>query len=220
MRRRYAAVFAVAVVFVLWSSAGVPQSVFAASPVLDADRLSQWFSPGSADSELAQVWDNARSAGSHQFVASETRVDMRIQGEAHAPDRARLSLRLEADGTSARPIVFYRDGERLALYQQQLLLDRLRERGALPNGVEATVSGPLARATGSGQLWASASGLPIRQMIELDMPGMTEGYDARIRLTIDLSHYGCEDDLPTPVQDDDGQWKLAAPPEPTWATRS
>ena len=105
--------------------------VLADSPVdgvLDGAR--SWAATRGAEQDIQRAWEMAREAGSYRLVADveqvllprpvsgqigegETAVDVRLEGEAHLPDRAVLTLRVEADGTSARPVTLYRDGDKV-----------------------------------------------------------------------------------------------------------
>ena len=288
--RRVLCVLAVLVLSVGLSLSSVQAEQPANGLLAQAQR---WLAGDSAANELLTVWQRAREAGSYRLIAdveqtlyprplpeligqSESAVDLRLEGEAHLPDRAMVTLRVEADGLDTQPVKLYRlgdqvlmseggelrpvddpsslglvdadylgylagavdikrssdsdgshytfgvDGARLAQYQIEHLEEQLRQRGELPDGAQLSPNGALARATGQGELWVNAEGLPRRQVVTMDLPGLTEGYDARIKLTIDFSDYGCEDHLPTPVQGADGAWNLdnAAPPDPSASSGS
>jgi uncharacterized repeat protein (TIGR01451 family) len=56
----------------------------------------------------------------------------------------------------------------------------------LPPGVELEPSAVLKRTTGHGELWVGADGLPVRQVLDLDVAAASPSYDARMHVVVDL----------------------------------
>jgi len=275
--------FVLLVLLALSVAASVSQAEGPPNSLIEQAR--RWLGAETAATEVFDAWQRARDAGSYRLVAdaeqtlhpralpelvghTDSAVDMRLEAEAHLPDRAMITLRVEADGSNISPVKLYRlgdtvlmsedghlrqvqdpsnagladadylgylagavdieratdpsqpkvahyvfrlDGARLAHYQTERLQEQLRASGQLPEGAQLEATGALANAVGDGEIWLDSNGLPMRQIIRLELPALSEGYDATFQLTIDFYDYGCEDNLPTPVQDADGTWSLHAP---------
>jgi hypothetical protein len=71
------------------------------------------------------------------------------------------------------------DGRHFAAYVRDQLAASLK--GQTPAGVQLAPSPLLAKMAGHGELWLDAEGLPRRQVVDLEMPGVSEQYDARVR---------------------------------------
>ncbi len=79
------------------------------------------------------------------------------------------------------------NGARFAAYVRQQMEAELRESDQpLPPGVELSLSPVLQRMTGHAQLWVDADGLPVRQVMDLEMREATEAYDARAHVIVDF----------------------------------
>ena len=82
-----------------------------------------------AQGQVKAAWKRAREAGSYRFVSDieqtliprplpemigeqETRVDMRLDGEAQLLDRVYMEMRIEWGGSQATPLILLRDGQR------------------------------------------------------------------------------------------------------------
>jgi len=86
-------------------------------------------------------------------------------------------------------------GPRLADYALRQLEAQLAEDPTLhghrvPPGITMSPSELLQRATGTGELWVDADGLPRRQVIDLDLPRVREEYDARVHTIVDFVFEG------------------------------
>ena len=79
-------------------------------------------------------------------------------------------------------------GERFAEHVRQEMAAAIRRGEALqlPPGVELTASPVLARMSGRGELWVDAAGLPVRQIVDLDIPNAGEMQDAHARVIVDF----------------------------------
>jgi len=80
------------------------------------------------------------------------------------------------------------DGKLYAEYQLQRM--KLALAGKLPQGAELATSPAQEAMTGAGELWVDESGLPRRQVLDVNMPGVSTGYDAEAMMVIDFSRYG------------------------------
>ncbi|MEZ4768651.1 MAG: hypothetical protein R2844_09525 [Caldilineales bacterium] len=75
-----------------------------------------------------------------------------------------------------RRYTFNFDGQRYAEHQRDEAYRMLASQ--LPQGMQLELH-PVYRAmTGNGELWVDSNGLPRRQILTLDMPGVTDSYDA------------------------------------------
>ena len=66
----------------------------------------------------------------------------------------------------------------------------------------------LQQLSGQGELWVNQDGLPVRQVLEFDIPEVNQEYSAHIQMSADFSSYGKVDALPKAVQGPDGKWLL------------
>ena len=83
------------------------------------------------------------------------------------------------------------NGPRFADYVRDQMEAQLREGATvggqpLPPGVSLSPSPLLQRMTGRGELWVDANGLPRRQVVDLEIPGITEQYDAQVHMIVDF----------------------------------
>ncbi len=79
------------------------------------------------------------------------------------------------------------NGPRLAEYVRDQVEAQLRNGSQpLPSGVELSPSPLLQRMTGHGELWVDANGLPRRQVVDLEIPEITQEYNAQIHLVVDF----------------------------------
>jgi len=76
------------------------------------------------------------------------------------------------------------DGQRFAEHVRDQIQASLH--GQLPAGVQFSPSQLLASMSGHGELWVDADGLPRRQVVDLEMPGVSPEYDARVHLVVDF----------------------------------
>ncbi len=73
---------------------------------------------------------------------------------------------------------------------RSLTQTRMQQSGELPAGVAVQMPEHLANLAGTGELWIDARGLPVRQLITLDIPAATgTDYRTEAELAIDFSAY-------------------------------
>jgi len=95
-----------------------------------------------------------------------------------------------------------------------LLAEQVRDQmqqemqGTLPPGMTLSPSPLYQRMTGQGELWVNAAGVPVRQLLDLDILQVNEQYDVRLHIDVTFSDFGQVAQLPQPVQGDDGVWRL------------
>jgi hypothetical protein len=90
-------------------------------------------------------------------------------------------------------------------------LFQLLRRSAGASGVaQASTLSPLADMGGSGLLWVDAEGRPLRQQLFLRLPNPTPDYAVAATLTIRFVEVGGVTELPQPLQDQRGVWKVAS----------
>ena len=85
---------------------------------------------------------------------------------------------------------------------------QLQAEPGAPEGLTVNQVPALERLTGHGELWVNARGLPVRQVIDIEMPEVNAQYDARLHMVVNLSSYGQIETLPRAVQGPDGTWHL------------
>lgn len=100
------------------------------------------------------------------------------------------------------------NGPRYAEYVRQQAEAALRAEPGAPEGLTVKPLPTLQQLSGQGELWVNQAGLPVRQVLDLEMPEVTEEYGARIRISADFSSYGKVDTLPRAVPGPDGTWRL------------
>ena len=64
--------------------------------------------------------------------------------------------------------------------------DQMQAGGQIPAGMSLEPSPLLSDMSGQGELWVDEDGMPVRQIVDLDMPGVTDAYDARVHLVVDF----------------------------------
>lgn len=99
--------------------------------------------------------------------------------QAHSPE-ARA-------GVTFTRLTFRLDGPALAAYLREQLDRALRNREAVPAGVQLDGAAAYSDMTGSGELWVGQDGLPLRQLLTLRFP---EQGGERIEATINLTFTG------------------------------
>ncbi len=91
----------------------------------------------------------------------------------------------EAEGASQFTRFSYDiNGQLFAEYVRDQIQAELQ--GEVPAGVRLEPSPLLAAMSGQGELWVDEAGMPVRQIVDLDMPGVTEEYDARVHMVVDF----------------------------------
>ncbi len=66
----------------------------------------------------------------------------------------------------------------------------LTEKGELPPGASLDLPKTYAKMTGEGELWVSADGLPLRQILRLQFPPGQDDQESRAEATVDFSGVG------------------------------
>ena len=99
-------------------------------------------------------------------------------------------------------------GVHFEAYVRQQTEAALRAEPGAPEGLALRPSPSLQRMSGHGELWVNAGGLPVRQVLDVEMPEVNAQYSARIHMVIDLSAHGQVETLPQAVQGADGTWHL------------
>lgn len=94
------------------------------------------------------------------------------------------------------------------------LFAAMAERVTASGGLRPAMPPSFAGMTARGELWVSDDGLPRRQVIYMTLPGASEEYDARVRMTLDLSHFGGVPPLPELKANGGGTFRFDAPVPP------
>ncbi len=93
--------------------------------------------------------------------------------------------KLEEGGNAAVSRYSYEiDGARFAEYVLELMKESMK--GEIPPGVTLSPPSILVSMTGKGELWVGESGLPVRQIIDLDMPEVSSEYHVRVHMVVDF----------------------------------
>ncbi|MCP4126071.1 MAG: hypothetical protein GY753_03290, partial [Gammaproteobacteria bacterium] len=92
-----------------------------------------------------------------------------------------------AEGVFKR-YLFTLDGDRYAQYLRDQMARMMV--GRLPQGVELQTNPALQAMSGTGELWLNDEGLPRRQILDLNMPNMSDTHDAKAKMIIDFSRFG------------------------------
>jgi hypothetical protein len=103
---------------------------------------------------------------------------------------------------------FELDGRRFEEYVRHQTEAALRTEPGAPEGLALQPSSSLQKMSGHGELWVNAAGLPVRQVLDVDMPEVNAQYSARMHMVIDFSAHGQVETLPKAVQGADGVWHL------------
>jgi len=78
------------------------------------------------------------------------------------------------------------DGRSYAAYMRDQLEKHLIEKGELPPGVNLDLPKTYMKITGKGELWISADGLPLRQILHLQLPPGPDDQESRTEATVDF----------------------------------
>ncbi|MDT8305667.1 MAG: hypothetical protein RRC07_07000, partial [Anaerolineae bacterium] len=103
---------------------------------------------------------------------------------------------------------FVVSGPRFAEYVRQQAEAELQAEPGAPAGLNLQPLPSLQSMSGQGELWVDSAGLPVRQLLDLEMPEVNRQYGARIRMRVDLSGFGQVEALPKAVKGADGAWRL------------
>ncbi len=86
----------------------------------------------------------------------------------------------------------------------------------LKPGERAQLSPAIYAMSGTGELWISADGLPVRQIMDLFFPGGNSGPETRSHTTVDFYDFGAVSDISAPILDSTtGAWTLPPTQSPT-----
>ena len=99
-------------------------------------------------------------------------------------------------------------GPRFAEVMRKQAEAQLQAEPGAPEGLTVKPVPFLQRLTGHGELWVNQDGLPVRQVIDIEMSEVNAQYDARLHMVANLSGYGQVESLPRAVQGADGIWRL------------
>ena len=103
---------------------------------------------------------------------------------------------------------FELNGPLFEQYVRQQAEKSLASQPGAPEGLRFQPMIALQTLTGRGELWVNTEGLPVRQVLYIDMPEMSDLYSARLEMVADLSGYGEVPSLPAVIQGSDGAWGL------------
>ena len=81
------------------------------------------------------------------------------------------------------------DGPAFAFYVRDRMEEALRARGELPAGMHLDVPSHYRKMKGTGELWVGSNGLPLRQILNLQMPDQKE-QQVHAQITINFSNFG------------------------------
>jgi len=81
------------------------------------------------------------------------------------------------------------DGPAYAAYVRDQMQHQMELKGDLPPGGRLELPRQYAEMTGSGELWVSLDGLPLRQMLHLQLPGQDKE-QITAEVTVDFSEFG------------------------------
>jgi hypothetical protein len=149
------------------------------------------------DGELKQV-DEALNLASQSddvlaYLAGAEQVTL-LDPPAGRPELARYGFEVS--------------GPRFAEYVRRQAEAALRAEPGAPGSLSLQPLPALQQLTGYGELWVDSAGLPVRQVLDLQMPEVSEQYGARIQMLVNLSGYGRVEALPQAVQTPGGAWRL------------
>ena len=164
--------------------------------------LTLWHQGGSVLNAASGV--SVRTAGGKTFTrrGNEAWQETNNQLDAFAPQgdflgylaairNVSTGIRETRNGISFTRYTFTLDGPAFANYMHEQMLAALRAKRELPAGVQLELSAYYRDLTGSGELWVSANGLPLRQILKLRFP---EQKDDRVEasMTVNFAKYGVE----------------------------
>lgn len=156
----------------LWSQGGhVLDSASGMALKVEDGRTFGRFSHESAWEEMTNVTDSFMPDGDFlSFLAAAENIE-RVGEETR-------------QGITFTRYTFDVSGEKFAAYLQAENTQQLREQSLLPAGTTLGLSEQVRQMSGSGELWISADGYPLRQLMSLDFPEV-EG--ERVHVNIDAT---------------------------------
>ncbi len=149
------------------------------------------------DGELTQVDDALNLASQSSdllgYLSAADQVTLLDPPEGH-PELARYG--------------FVVDGPRYAEYIRQQAQAAMQAEPGAPEGLTLQPMPTLQQISGRGELWVNQDSLPVRQVLDLNMPQVNQQYGASIHMRVDLSSYGMVASIPQAVQGPDSTWQL------------
>ncbi|NJN65679.1 MAG: hypothetical protein HC884_02680, partial [Chloroflexaceae bacterium] len=167
--------------------------------------------------ETAESLTMVRS-GSQVFLQMGDTLEA-VDQQAAASNPAQDPLSLLRVASKVRPLepppetpevangyTFRIDGKELATLYGDLLQQQAST--ALPPELQRSLAALAHQLTGHGEIWLDAEGLPVRQVLTIDVPQV--GPRSNVSFTIDLSFHdvGSVESIVQPVQSSDGTWQL------------
>lgn len=99
-------------------------------------------------------------------------------------------------------------GTRFEEYVRREAEAELAAEPGAPEGMRLRAMPALQAISGRGELWVNRDGLPLRQVLDIEMPEASARYGARLHMVVDLFAHGRVETLPRAVQDAGGTWRL------------
>jgi len=96
----------------------------------------------------------------------------------------------EVDGRLVTRYAFQLDGVALERYLRERQQAALQQANRLPPGVELRPTEEYTRLRGAGEVWVNDSGLPVRQILHLNMPASGDQPASRAQLMMDFAGFG------------------------------
>ncbi len=100
------------------------------------------------------------------------------------------------------------DGVRFEEYVRRQAEEALQAEPGAPDEINVSPSKPLQSISGRGELWVNEQGLPVREVLDVEIPEASAAYSARVHMVIDLAAHGLVQSLPHAVQGPDGTWQI------------
>ena len=147
----------------------------------EIDDFSGLFAPGSDPMAYLAGATNIQQvskSASLQVGESASTQDIPLS-ENHA---SRLTLHVSR-------FTFDLDGPAFAAHIRDLLEDQLRQSGELPPGLNLDTSRTYQQMTGQGEVWLDEGGLPLRLIVNLEMPDPKTGERVTAAIKTDFSNF-------------------------------
>ena len=93
------------------------------------------------------------------------------------------------DGSGLTRYTFDIDGPSYARYLRDSMQQEMAAKGVLPRGANLDLPAQYVNMTGDGELWLAASGLPVRQLIHLDLPASADAdYRTKAEIAVNFTY--------------------------------
>ncbi|MCB0003767.1 MAG: thrombospondin type 3 repeat-containing protein, partial [Anaerolineae bacterium] len=93
------------------------------------------------------------------------------------------------DGSGLTRYTFDIDGPSYARYLRDSMQQEMAAKGVLPRGANLDLPAQYVNMSGDGELWLAASGLPVRQLIQLDLPAAGDAdYRTKAEIAVNFSY--------------------------------